>query len=398
MDDQVLIMTTMIHRPFWINRILASWQSAHIVWVSGVRRSGKTTLARMLPDTVFLNCDLPSVRRALHDPEAFFRGVPPDGTVVLDEVHRLEDPSAALKIAADEFPRLRILATGSSTLAATRKFRDALTGRKRLVHLTPVLWRECLDEFGIANLDHRLLRGGLPEPLMAQAKDASFFSEWIDSFYARDIGELFGIRNRVGFSALLELLMRQSGGLLDVTKLSRECALSRPTVGVYLEAMRLAHAGLPVRPFHGGGRREITRQPKWYAFDTGFVTFVRGWDTVREEDRGLLWEHLVLEALRAAQGDRDLFFWRDKSGREIDFVIRTGGDSVDAIECKVSPEAADWRSLPVFREHYPHGRNYVVSPHVPIPFTSSRGDLHVNHVALDGLPHARAKGDAIPDA
>jgi uncharacterized protein len=53
-----------------------------------------------------------------------------------------------------------------------------------------------------------------------------------------------------------------------------------------------------LRPFHGGGKREIVSRPKCYAFDTGFVTFEKGWDTIRTDDRGLLWEHLVLDSLR----------------------------------------------------------------------------------------------------
>jgi hypothetical protein len=83
-----------------------------------------------LPRSTFLNCDLPATVDRLIDPERFFRSVSTP-IVVLDEVHQLADPSRVLKIAADEFPRPKILATGSSTLAATQKLRDSLTGRKR---------------------------------------------------------------------------------------------------------------------------------------------------------------------------------------------------------------------------------------------------------------------------
>jgi hypothetical protein len=85
-----------------------------------------------------------------------------------------------LKIGAGGFPHLRILATGSSTLAASAKFRDTLTGRKRVVHLTPVTWGE-LPAFG-ATLSRRLFHGGLPDALLARAKRPSFYSEWMDSF------------------------------------------------------------------------------------------------------------------------------------------------------------------------------------------------------------------------
>src|SRR5208283_163822 len=110
----------MIKRPFWTDRLVAAWKHASIVWLAGPRRTGKTVLAQSLPDAEFLNCDLPSVAERVGDPENLFRSVRKD-TVVFDEVHQLPDPSRLLKIGADQFPRLKILATGSSTLAATRK-------------------------------------------------------------------------------------------------------------------------------------------------------------------------------------------------------------------------------------------------------------------------------------
>ncbi len=86
----------------------------------------------------YLDCELPSVRRRLEDPESFLeerRGA----TVVLDEIHRLPDAAQLLKLAADHFPTTRVLATGSSTLGASARFRDTLAGRKREVWLTPMV-------------------------------------------------------------------------------------------------------------------------------------------------------------------------------------------------------------------------------------------------------------------
>lgn len=316
----------------------------------------------MIPGTLFINCDLASSLRRLEDAEAFFKSQKKNSIVVLDEVHRLPDPSNVLKIAADHFPTLRVLATGSSTLAATRKFRDSLTGRKWTVYLCPVLWDECRNQFGVQDLDKRLLHGGLPEPLLAKMKNPDFFSEWMDSYFARDISELFGVRDRTGFLNLLRLLLCQSGGLADISKLASESEISRPTVKAHIEAMAVAHAVFLLRPFHGGGRREIVHRPKIYAFDTGFVTFTRGWDSIRDEDRGLLWEHLVLDTLRAAGFDSKIAYWRDKSGREIDFVLRRDNRNIDAIECKISPKNFDLELFKHFRSLYPHGKNWVVCP------------------------------------
>ncbi len=375
----------MIKRPLWINKIEQAWLHRPIVWLSGVRRVGKTTIAKMFSDAKFLNCDLPSVARRLEDPEAFYSSLNNNSKVIFDEIHRLPDPSSLLKIGADEFPGLKILATGSSTLTATKKFRDSLTGRKFTIYLPPVLWNESVSYFGIKDLDKRLLHGGLPEPLLSTEKDPSFFTEWIDSFYARDIQELFSVRNRTGFIRLLNLLLRQSGGLIDYTQLAKLSGLSRPTVKAHIEAMTIAHAVFLLQPFHGGGRREITQRPKCYAFDTGFVSFIKGWDSIREEDRGLLWEHLVLDTIRTIEHENNLFFWRDKSGREIDFVMKRDGSNVDTFECKVNSKNFSIKSLKVFREIYPHGRNICISPNISESYRIRMDELLVEFHSLQSI-------------
>ncbi len=303
--------------------------------------------------------------------------------VVFDEIHQLRDPARVLKIGADTFPRLRILATGSSTLAASKKFSDSLTGRKRRVHLTPVLWEE-LDAFGVT-LQKRLFHGGLPPALLAESKRPSFYREWLDSFFARDIQRLFGFRDMNRFNALFEYLLKQSGGQFEVTKTATALGITRPTVESHVDALQTTHAVILVRPFHGGGLNELVKQPKIYGFDTGFVSFVRGWDPLRHEDHGLLWEHLVLEFLQAHFPDTPPLYWRDKKGHEIDFVLPRGRDDVDVIECKWSPSAFDATALAVFRKYYPKGRNYLVTPSTVPPYGKRFGPHEITLCNPSGL-------------
>ncbi|MEI7900918.1 MAG: ATP-binding protein [bacterium] len=363
-------------RPFWLKRIESAWREAPIVWLCGVRRSGKTTLAESLGSerSLYLNCDLPTVEDMVRDPQVFFRGCSKP-VVVFDEIHQLRDPARVLKIGADVFPKLKILATGSSTLAASKKFRDTLTGRKRLVHLTPVLWDE-LPVFGVT-LPQRLFHGGLPPALLVPSKQPAFYREWMDSFFARDIQRLFGFRDMNRFNAVLEYLLRQSGGQFEVTKTASALGITRPTVESHVRALEITHAVTVVRPFHGGGQHEIVKQPKVYAFDTGFVSFARGWDPLRPDDFGPLWEHLVLEHLQAHFPDTPIRYWRDKPGHEVDFVLAHRRDEVEAIECKWDPGAFDPAALKLFRGYYPKGRNYLVTPSGDPAYDKRYGHLDV---------------------
>jgi hypothetical protein len=370
----------MTGRPFWIDLIYECWKLRSIVWLSGVRRVGKTTIAKMIPDAIYHNCDLPSVARKLEDPEFYFQQLPEERILIFDEIHKLSDPSNLLKIAADEFPKIKVLATGSSTLEATKKFKDSLTGRKNVIHLPPVLWDEARNVFKLNDLDKRLFSGGLPEPLVSDKHNDSFYSEWIDSFYARDIQELFNVRNRSGFLKLMQLLLRSSGNLIDFTNLSKMSGLTRPTVTSYLEAMRISNIAFFLPPFHGGGRREITHRPKSYCFDTGFVRFINGWNEIREGDRGLLWEHLVLDMLRTRFLDHQLFYWRDKSGREIDFVIKRPGEEADIIECKINPDSFNPGNMRIFRTLYPNGKNYCYCPFIVNPYLLQKDGMTVEYI------------------
>ncbi len=85
-----------------------------------------------------------------------------------------------------------------------------------------------------------------------------------------------------------------------------------------------------MRPFHGNGQNEIVKQPKVYAFDTGFVSFAKGCDPLRSDDLGLLWEHLVLEQFQARFTLTPVQYWREKQGREVDFILPHRRDQMDA--------------------------------------------------------------------
>ncbi|MBI3271620.1 MAG: hypothetical protein HYZ53_21700 [Planctomycetes bacterium] len=77
----------------------------------------------------------------------------------------------------------------------------------------------------------------------------------MDSFFARDIQRLFPLRDPQKFHAFFEFVLKQSGGLLEVTRAAGMLGVRRSTVERHLRALEVTGAATSLRPFHGGGRK-----------------------------------------------------------------------------------------------------------------------------------------------
>lgn len=384
----------MVRRRFWLDRLARALEARSVVWLAGVRRVGKTSLCLSLEDIEYFDCELPRTRRQMDDPEGFLGGLR-GKRIVLDEIHRLANPSELLKIAADHFPDVKVIATGSSTLEATAKFADTLTGRKETVWLTPMLTLD-VEDFGSEGsstaLSHRLLRGGLPPFYLASELPERDFQEWMDAFWAKDIQELFRLQRRSSFQRFAELLFAQSGGMFEASRFAAPCEVSRQTIANYLVALEATYAVHVIRPYSTHRATEIVSAPKVYAFDTGFVCYHRGIEALRPDDLGPLWEHFVLNEIHGRLQRRAIRYWRNKRGAEIDFVLsRRGEVRPIAIECKWQAGLFDPSSLLSFRHIYPEGKSFVVASDVERPYTRTYDGVEVEFAALEDLITRLAK-------
>ncbi|MDH5314226.1 MAG: ATP-binding protein [Actinomycetota bacterium] len=371
----------MFERHYWQDRIEDAWSRRSVVWLVGVRRAGKTVLCRSLADVEYLDCELPSVRRSLEDPESFLRSVR-GKRIVLDEIHRLPDPSEVLKIAADHFPDVHVVATGSSTLQATAKFRDSLTGRKEEVWLTPMV--EADRSAASGSVVDRLGRGGLP-PFFLEEGGEREMQEWLDAYWARDVQELFRLERRSSFTRFVELVLARSGGIFEATAFATPAEVSRPTIANYLGVLEITKVAHVIKPFTTRRAGEIVHAPKVYGFDTGFVKTFRGWGETRTDDLGHLWEHYVLNELQGQPHQGEIRHWRSTRQHEVDFVVVRHARPPIAIECKWRVDGReDLRGLRAFRRAYPEGSNLVVASDVERPFERELlPGVSVRYVGID---------------
>lgn len=373
----------MIKRKYWLSKLEEAWKKRSIIWLAGVRRVGKTCLCQSLNDIEYFDCELPRTRRLLEDPEAFLRNVK-EKRIILDEIHRLDNPSEFLKIAADHYPNTKVIATGSSTLGASKKFRDSLTGRKVRIHLTPMLFHE-LEDFDGKDLQFRFLHGGLPPFFLEEELPESEYQEWLSSYWAKDVQELFRLEKRHSFMKFTELILAQSGSMFEASRFAAPCEVSRTTISNYLSVLEATYVAYIVRPFSTHTSTEIVSAPKVYGFDTGFVCHCRGWINLRREDLGQLWEHIVLNELIGKTYSSSINYWRDKQGHEVDFILSNRKSSPIAVECKWSSTRFNPKNLKIFRRRYPKGKNYVVATDIDYDYERDFDGMTISFTSLETL-------------
>jgi predicted AAA+ superfamily ATPase len=242
-----------------------------------------------------------------------------------------------------------------------------------------------LIDFDAGDLRHRLLHGGLPDFFLADTPPERDFQEWLDSYWAKDILELFRLGKRHSFFKFMELLFAGSGGIFEATRFARACEVNRTTISNYLSVLEDTLVVSVIRPYSTHRSTEIVAAPKVYGFDTGFVCHAKGWRTLRTDDCGVLWEHLVMSEMQAHLQKRSISYWRNKRGHEVDFVLNWKNRPPTAVECKWSADATESSGLKAFRRQYPEGENWIVSSDVNRPYTGSLGGLKVSFIGIGDL-------------
>ena len=189
----------------------------------------------------------------------------------------------------------------------------------------------------------------------------------------------------------IELLLYHSGGMFEATHYAQACEVSRLTIAGYLAVLEMTSMVSVIRPYSKKRTFEIVSMPKLYGFDTGFVSFVKGWDTLRNEDYGILWEQLVLNELQATRPQEKIYYWRDKQGHEIDFLLISQPDSPLVIECKWRLSGFDDTNLRIFRNRYPRGENYVVAGDCTRAHELTFNKIKVHVIGLNDVANIGAK-------
>jgi predicted AAA+ superfamily ATPase len=358
-----------------------------IIVLHGARQVGKTSIMLYLQDqikregftTFFIDLEDSRLVRMLDGGIDEFRkhlreeGILKDGEqkkaiVFIDEIQYLANPSEFLKLAADHHKDIKLIVSGSSSFAIKSKFKDSLAGRTVDFEIFNLSFSEFLafrniplvgDSFTekkIAELKSLFkdyaLYGGYPKIVLTPEvfRKEKYLQQIIDTYVKMDIRDLANIREPDKFNKLLEALASQSGQILNVAELANTTKITKPTIERYLFILENTFIIKLVRPYSSNLRSELFKQPKIFFYDSGLaqMLWLKG---LQKELLGSVFETALFSELVKKYSRDNIFYWRTKDKKEIDFIIKTK-DKFLPVEVKINFAQFNPTAVKYFNRHY----------------------------------------------
>lgn len=311
--------------------------------IYGARQVGKTTLIKKIlseygDDGRYYNCELLSVERGLAEPEAekikAFLGN--YKIVVLDEAQKIPNIGRILKIMVDTYPKMQIIATGSSSFDLSQKVSEPMTGRIFQFILYPLSAKEIADygdrQLLYARLGNCLRFGSYPEVFSLSEKDAAERLNEISSNYLyKDVLQFDGLKKSSVIKNLLQALALQLGQEVSYQELATNLGISRLTVQKYIDILEQSFVVFKLNAFSRNKRKEISKSIKVYFYDLGMRnSLIENFNPMEiRTDSGALWENFcIIERKKINEAEKrfaNLYFWRTYDQKEIDLIEEREG-------------------------------------------------------------------------
>jgi predicted AAA+ superfamily ATPase len=324
-----------------ITELLKKFASLYpVIGITGPRQSGKTTIARFLfPQLAYVSLENLDIRlHAQQDTRAFLAQY--EAGAIFDEVQHVPELLSYLQGIVDENPQKgRYVITGSQNFALSHHIAQSLPGRIGMTTLLPL----SLQELGMpTNVNVDIFKGGYPNLHSLNMDPLDFYPSYIQTYVDRDVRQLKNIENLNRFQVFLKLCAGRIGQLMNLSSLAQDAGISHTTARQWLTILEASYIIFFLQPFHQNFNKRLTKMPKMYFYDTGLACTLLGLEKEIQLQthylKGALFENLiVLEILkeRMNQGlPSNLYFWRDKTGHEIDLIGEWGG-KIHAMEIKL---------------------------------------------------------------
>ena len=313
------------------------------VAVVGPRQSGKTTLCKkVFPQKPYVSLENPdTLEYATTDPRGFLAQY--ENGAILDEIQRAPQLFSYLQQVLDETKRKGLfILTGSNNFLLQENISQTLAGRIAYLQLLPLSLQELAASGKLkANYISHILQGGYPELVAKNINPSDWYAGYVATYVERDVRQLKNIGNLSLFIKLLRLCAGRTGQIVNQTALSNDCGVDQKTVAAWLSVLQSSYIIYLLRPYHNNLNKRIVKTPKLYFYDTGVACSLLGITYVRQlathAIKGYLFENMIVGELlkdRFNAGLTDnLYYWRDKTGNEVDVIMDDAG-RLTAVELK----------------------------------------------------------------
>jgi predicted AAA+ superfamily ATPase len=316
-----------------------------VVAVTGPRQSGKTTLCKSIfPDFNFFNLENSNTREEIAVSPVAFLEKHAEGGIIFDEAQRYPELFSFIQVVADARPDYRFVLTGSSNFMLMEKITQSLAGRVALFTLLPLSLNELRNDAGNeANTptDTLLFKGGYPAVWAKSLTPFDVISNYYNTYIERDVRQIENLSNLSAFQKFIRLSAGRIGTEFNASSLAVEAGVSVPTVQKWLSILEASYVAFRLPPFYENIEKRLVKSPKIYFYDTAVVCYLLGIENEKQLEthplRGAIFEnYVVLEFLKNrynAAKNHNLYFYRDKSQREVD-LMQAVGHQYKAFEIK----------------------------------------------------------------
>jgi uncharacterized protein len=317
-----------------------------VVFLTGPRQSGKTTLAKALfSDLPYVLLELPDQQRlAMEDPRSFLMKYPRG--VVLDEVQNVPELFSYLQGIVDDDRSVRFVLTGSQNFLLNEKITQSLAGRAGIATLLPLSLQELSGKIPKTRYEEWIVRGFYPELYNRNVPSELFYPAYIQTYLERDVRSLKNVGSLAQFNLFLKLCAGRVGQVLNLSTLATDAGISVNTAKAWLSVLEASYIVFRLQPYYKNFNKRLVKSPKLYFNDTGLACHLLG-----IEQTTLLGTHYALGALfenfvisecckqRLARGKREgLYYWKDNKGTEVDLLVEDG-EEIKAYEIKAGRTA-----------------------------------------------------------
>ena len=320
------------------------------VVVTGPRRSGKTTLLRQLfPKIRYVLLEDPDIQgRIRSDPRTFLEELRPP--ILFDEIQNAPELLSYVRTLIDTAPRRmgQWLFAGSQEAPLMQGITESMAGRAAILQLLPFSVTETLRV--------NILHGGFPEVVVRPKSRALWFASYLQTYLERDVRSITNVRDLVTFRRFIALLASRHGQILNKTDLAAPLGVSVPTIGEWLHVLEITGQIMIVPPYFENLGKRLVKTPKVYWGDSGLACYLLGITSEAERQRspflGQLFEGFVAAEILKSQvnqgGRKELYYFRDQQGLEVDFLLPRPNAGLWLIECKAGKTVRLAMAAPLF--------------------------------------------------